>query len=90
MSDEHEVLADEAAAEAPPAEAAPGLDPDLLQQARDAATGHPGLEDALRRLEELDDVELDQHPEEFDRIHRVLREALTDAGQERFGESAAP
>lgn len=85
MSDEHDVPADEA-----PAEPTPGLDPALLQQARDAASGHPGLEDALRRLEELDDVELDQHPEEFDRIHRVLREALTDAGQERFGESAAP
>ena len=85
MSDEQDVPADEV-----PAEPTPGLDPDLLQQARDAAAGHPGLEDALRRIEELDDVELDQHPEEFDRIHRVLREALTDAGQERFGESAEP
>ena len=61
-------------------ESGPGLDEDLLAQAREAAAGHPGLEDALRRLENLDEVDLDHHPAEFDAIHRALRAALTDAG----------
>ncbi len=63
-------------------EPAAGIDPDLLAAARESASGHPGLEDALRRLDSLDDVDLDQHPAEFDAIHRALREALTDAGRE--------
>jgi len=63
-------------------EPAPGLDEDLLAQAREAAAGHPGLEDALRRLEALDEVDIDRHPEEFDAIHRALRAALTDAGSD--------
>jgi hypothetical protein len=61
------------------------LDEDLLAQAREAAAGHPGLEDALRRLEALDEVDLDQHPAEFDAIHRALRAALTDAGEAPAG-----
>ena len=56
-----------------------GIDGDLLARAREAAAGHPGLEDALRRLDALDDVDLDQHPAEFDAIHRALRAALADA-----------
>jgi hypothetical protein len=60
-----------------------GVDDDLLAQAREAAAGHPGLEDALRRLDALDDVDLEQHPAEFDAIHRALRAALADAGQEQ-------
>ena len=65
----------------PSTEPATGIDIELLARAREAATGHPGLEDALRRLEALDDVDLDQHPAEFDAIHRALRAALSDAGQ---------
>ena len=61
----------------------PGVDDDLLAQAREAAAGHPGLEDALRRLDALDEVDLEQHPAEFDAIHRALRAALADAGQEQ-------
>jgi hypothetical protein len=60
-----------------------GADDDLLAQAREAAAGHPGLEDALRRLDALDDVDLEQHPAEFDAIHRALRAALADAAQEQ-------
>ena len=56
------------------------IDADLLARAREAAAGHPGLEDALARLDALDDADLDSHPAEFDAIHRVLREALADAG----------
>ena len=58
---------------------------DLLARAREAAAGHPGLEDALRRLDALDEVDLDQHPAEFDAIHRALRAALADAGQQTDG-----
>jgi hypothetical protein len=60
-----------------------GVDDDLLARAREAAAGHPGLEDALRRLDALDDVDLEKHPAEFDAIHRALRAALADAGQEQ-------
>jgi hypothetical protein len=58
------------------------LDADLLARAREAAAGHPGLEDALARLDALDGVDIDDHPAEFDAIHRALREALADAGHE--------
>lgn len=60
-----------------------GVDDDLLARAREAASGHPGLEEALSRLDALDDVDLEQHPAEFDAIHRALRAALADAGQEQ-------
>ena len=60
-----------------------GVDDDLLARAREAAAGHPGLEDALRRLEALDEVDLEQHPAEFDAIHRALRAALAAAGQDQ-------
>ena len=60
-----------------------GVDDDLLARAREAGAGHPGLEDALRRLEALDEVDLEQHPAEFDAIHRALRAALADAGQDQ-------
>ena len=55
-----------------------GIDDDLLSRARAAAAGHPGLEEALNRLDALDDVDLDQHPAEFEAIHRALRAALAD------------
>jgi hypothetical protein len=58
------------------------LDADLLARAREAAAGHPGLEDALARLDALDGVDIDDHPAEFDAIHRALQEALADAGHE--------
>lgn len=54
------------------------IDRDLLSRARAAAAGHPGLEEALHRLDALDDVDLDQHPAEFEAIHRALRAALAD------------
>lgn len=57
------------------------VDAELLARAREAAAGHPGLEDALRRLDALDSVDIDHHPAEFDEIHRALRAALADAGE---------
>jgi hypothetical protein len=46
------------------------------------ATGHPRIDEALDRLAGLDDLEITQHPEEFDAIHRVLRESLASAGRD--------
>jgi hypothetical protein len=80
MSDE-QVDPDAEPTPEPDAEHDTGIDHDLLARAREAAAGHPGLEDALSRLEALDEVDIDQHPAEFDAIHRALRAALTDAGQ---------
>jgi hypothetical protein len=60
------------------AEPSIAIDQDLLSRARAAAAGHPGLEEALSRLDALDDVDLDQHPAEFEAIHRALRAALAD------------
>lgn len=61
------------------------VDADLLAAAKEAAAGHPGLEDAMRRLDALDQVDLDRHPAEFDAIHQSLRAALADAGNSSDG-----
>lgn len=45
-------------------------------------TGHPRIDEALERLNGLDDLEITQHPDEFDSIHRVLRESLASAGRD--------
>ncbi len=45
-------------------------------------TGHPRIDEALSRLDGLDDLEITGHPEEFDAIHRVLRESLASAGRD--------
>jgi hypothetical protein len=74
----------------PTAEPTTGIDDELLARAREAAAGHPGLEDALRRLDALDDVDIDQHPAEFDAIHRALRSALNDVGLTDAGRGQAP
>lgn len=45
-------------------------------------TGHPRIDEALERLDGLDEREITMHPEEFDAIHRVLRESLANAGRD--------
>lgn len=45
-------------------------------------TGHRRIDEALSRLDGLDDLEITQHPDEFDAIHRVLRESLASAGRD--------
>lgn len=45
-------------------------------------TGHPRIDEAVSRLAGLDDLEITHHPEEFDAIHRVLRESLASAGRD--------
>jgi hypothetical protein len=62
----------------PLAEALPDVDADLLERARKAAEGYPELEDVLRRLDALDELDVEHLPGEFDAIHRLLRAALGD------------
>lgn len=45
-------------------------------------TGHPRIDEALERLDRLDDLDITQHPDEFDAIHGVLRESLANAGRD--------
>ena len=62
----------------PVAEALPDIDADLLERARAAAVGYPELEDVLRRLDGMDELDVEDLPAEFDAIHRLLRAALGD------------
>jgi len=54
------------------------IDADLLERARTAAAGYPELEDVLRRLDAMGELDIDELPAEFDTIHRLLRAALGD------------
>ncbi|KAA1399332.1 hypothetical protein [Aeromicrobium ginsengisoli] len=45
-------------------------------------TGHVAIDEALERLARLNDLEITSHPQEFDAIHRVLRESLANAGRD--------
>lgn len=61
--------------------------PDQISEPHDAivepdATGHARIDAAVSRLAGLDDLEITHHPEEFDAIHRVLRESLASAGRD--------
>lgn len=60
------------------AEALPEVDADLLERARAAAAGYPELEDVLRRLDGMSDIDVEHLPGEFEAIHRLLRAALGD------------
>lgn len=45
-------------------------------------TGHTRIDAALERLDRLHDLDITSHPEEFDAVHRVLRESLAGAGRD--------
>jgi len=47
---------------------------------RQPPTGNAAIDEALTRLDRLPDLEFTEHPEQFDAIHRVLRESLTGSG----------
>jgi hypothetical protein len=51
----------------------------------EAPTGHAAIDEALERLDRLDQLDLSLHPEEFDAIHGVLRESLANAGRDGTG-----
>lgn len=59
-------------------------DEPIVDAVREVAepTGHPRIDEALERLDGLDELEITSHPEEFDAIHRVLRESLANAGRD--------
>lgn len=47
-----------------------------------APTGHGRIDEAIARLDRLDDQPVDAHPEIFDEIHTRLRDALANAGRD--------
>ncbi|MET1038218.1 MAG: hypothetical protein ABW075_08095 [Aeromicrobium sp.] len=53
-----------------------------LEQSAPEPTGHARIDEALERLDRLDDLDITLHPEEFDAIHGVLRESLANAGRD--------
>ncbi|MRJ77228.1 hypothetical protein GEV29_11825 [Aeromicrobium sp. SMF47] len=62
-----------------PDEAGPAVEP----------TGHAEIDEALGRLDRLDDLEISDHAEQFDAIHGVLRASLANAGRDP-AEQASP
>jgi len=50
------------------------------------ATGHPAVDEVLRSLDGLDARPVDEHVSAFERAHEVLRQALSDAGDEESGD----
>lgn len=54
-----------------------------------AVTGHAAIDEALQRLDRLDELDLSQHPEQFDLIHGVLRESLANAGRDGVAPDSA-
>jgi hypothetical protein len=42
-----------------------------------AGTGDPRVDDALGRLDRLDDLPVSEHVAEYDAVHRALQDALT-------------
>ena len=46
------------------------------------STGNVRIDEALTRLEALDELDINDHPEQFDAIHQALRESLASAGRD--------
>lgn len=53
---------------------------ELMARARETVTDRPELSGLLDKLDRLDEVELDRHPELFEQLHQVLRTVLANAG----------
>lgn len=45
-------------------------------------TGIGRIDEALTRLDALDELDINDHPEQFDAIHQALRESLASAGRD--------
>ncbi len=52
------------------------------QTAEAESTGHQRIDEALKRLDALDELDINDHPEQFDAIHQALRESLASAGRD--------
>ncbi len=46
------------------------------------STGNGRIDEALTRLEAIDELDINDHPEQFDAIHQALRESLASAGRD--------
>lgn len=55
--------------------------------AETASTGEPRVDEAIRRLTELDDLPLSEHPGVYERVHEQLVEVL---GELHAGQGQAP
>lgn len=51
-------------------------------------TGHQDIDAALQQLDQLDDLAITEHPEQFEAIHQVLRDSLADAGDRDVPDTA--
>ena len=47
-----------------------------------APTGDARIDEALTRLESLDELDINDHPAQFDAIHQALWESLASAGRD--------
>lgn len=47
-----------------------------------ALTGNGRIDDAIARLERIEELPVDSHPEIYDEIHTGLRDALANAGRD--------
>lgn len=65
----------------------PDVDQDVLDEplGDPVLTGDPVIDEALLRLDALDGRPVDQHPAEFESIHRVLRDALSGVRRDDAG-----
>jgi hypothetical protein len=72
VAEEHEVEMTDEETPAEPAETA-------VETIERVATGHDEIDAAMRRLDELDSLPVDQHGEILDELHGRLRDALAAA-----------
>lgn len=64
------------------AETQPDFDSGSTSDVPRESTGVPRIDAALDRLDGLEALDINHHPDEFDTIHRVLRESLAGAGRD--------
>lgn len=55
---------------------------DVPEPIEAASTGNVRIDEALTRLDALDELDINDHPEQFDAIHQALRESLASAGRD--------
>lgn len=58
------------------------MEPDVGPETGVPLSGNSRIDDALARLERLDELPVEAHPEVFDEIHTGLRDALAHAGRD--------